>query len=204
MDILRANNILVPTLITPFINYASFCKKFLLDEFFHSGIKKIFNNELNDEKLRIVSNEILKLLVNQASLKELYVYDIRYSSYLDSLVRVNTFLQDLEEFYCHSGLPSYFYNQLSCRKIRVLDVILDVSTSDSLADFISAQKNLEKLNVWQFEKLENENRIFSSIPHSIINLTISGINIDNLYSLLNNFNELKKLNLSLMSEMIIY
>ncbi|CAB4397767.1 unnamed protein product [Rhizophagus irregularis] len=200
MDILRANNILVPTLITPFINYASFCKKFLLDEFFHSGIKKIFNNELNDEKLRIVSNEILKLLVNQASLKELYVYDIRYSSYLDSLVRVNTFLQDLEEFYCHSGLPSYFYNQLSCRKIRVLDVILDVSTSDSLADFISAQKNLEKLNVWQFEKLENENRIFSSIPHSIINLTISGINIDNLYSLLNNFNELKKLNLSLMSE----
>uniref|UniRef100_U9TMW9 Uncharacterized protein n=1 Tax=Rhizophagus irregularis (strain DAOM 181602 / DAOM 197198 / MUCL 43194) TaxID=747089 RepID=U9TMW9_RHIID len=123
-----------------------------------------------------------------------------YVFYLDSLVRVNTFLQVLEEFYCHSGLPSYFYNQLSCRKIRVLDVILDVSTSDSLADFISAQKNLEKLNVWQFEKLENENRIFSSIPHSIINLTISGINIDNLYSLLNNFNELKKLNLSLMSE----
>ncbi|PKY53469.1 kinase-like protein [Rhizophagus irregularis] len=202
MDILRANNILVPTLITPFINYASFCKKFLLDEFFHSGIKKIFNNELNDEKLCIVSNEILKLLVNQASLKELYVYDLSYSSYLDSLVMVNTFLQDLEEFYCHSGHPSYFYNQLShiCRKIRVLNVTLDVSTSDSLADFISAQKNLEKLSVWQFKKLENENRFFSKIPHSIIDLTISGINIDNLYSLLNNFNELKKLNLSLMSE----
>ncbi|GET66169.1 hypothetical protein GLOIN_2v1781358 [Rhizophagus irregularis DAOM 181602=DAOM 197198] len=130
MDILRANNILVPTLKTPFVNYALFCKKFLLDEFFHSGIKKIFNNESSDEKLRIVSNEILKLLVNQVSLKELYVYDLGY-----------------------------------------------------LLGFI-----------------KNENRFFSSIPHSIIELTISGINIDNLYSLLNNFNELKKLNLSLMSE----
>ncbi|PKY24035.1 hypothetical protein RhiirB3_438440 [Rhizophagus irregularis] len=78
MDILRANNILVPALITTFVNYASFCKKFLLDEFFHSGINKIFNNELNDEKLRIVSNEIIKLLVNQASLKDLYVYDLGY------------------------------------------------------------------------------------------------------------------------------
>ncbi|PKK56861.1 hypothetical protein RhiirC2_858439 [Rhizophagus irregularis] len=117
MDILRANNILVPTLKTPFINYASFCKKFLLDEFFHSDINKIFNNELNDEKLRIVSNEIIKLLVNQASLKDLYVYDLGY-------------------------LPGF---------------------------------------------IKNENRFFSSIPHSIIDLTISGINIDNFDNLLINY-----------------
>lgn len=200
-DILR-NEILVPTSKTPLFDYASFCKKLNIESFY-SNIKKIFDCSSNDERKRIISDELLKLLVSRASLKVLVVNRAEQNiTHLFSLLRETTFLHDLSELHCHSVFPHDVYHQLSeiCHNIQHLDVSLEFSTSDGFAEFISVQRNLKYLYIWQYKNLENENIFFSSIPYSIVVLSIVGESIDNLYSLLNNFDNLQELKLFLNNE----
>jgi hypothetical protein len=70
--------ILIPTSNTPLYNYASFCKTLLIDSLYNS-IEKLLNvnGKGSDENICTVSNEILKLIMNNASLEVLYIFHER-------------------------------------------------------------------------------------------------------------------------------
>ncbi|GBB99042.1 hypothetical protein RclHR1_00340033 [Rhizophagus clarus] len=196
---------------TPLINYASFCKIFMMNKF-HERIMLFLNprhsatSTVNlDIKISVLSNELLNLLVSNASLKSLHLLFTNPSitSMIDfaSLFGVNNFLQDMTELYCNSNHSPGFYSGLSrlCRNVQSLDLSIEnsISNANELANFLFRQRNMKSLDIWQHVRLLNDNLILGSIPNSVTELGLNLPSVSNLRLIIGNLNNLRILKLSI-------
>src|SRR5436305_4458675 len=116
-------------------NYASFCKVLLTYEV-NINIKQILNQQLIspqnlNSNLSKVIREIFKLLISQASLRELdltyltlFSFENDHSQVFTSIPGVMNCLGNLSEFSCSSNICSCFFYQLSetCHNLQSLSI----------------------------------------------------------------------------------
>ncbi|GBB85636.1 hypothetical protein RclHR1_12110006 [Rhizophagus clarus] len=213
-DNLRRNEIPVPR-GTPFFNYALFCKKFSFCdiqgrlEFFLNRRHSASSTISMDQKISVLSHEFLNLLMNNVSLNMLDLLHSKTNiTNFASLFRVNNFLQNVKELYCESYYVSGFYSELFqvCHNVQSLDLILQhsITNTNDLANFLSGQRNLNYLEIWQFDVLEDQDIILRSIPNSIIELGLSVLGLVNLRSIIGNLNNLRVLKLSILNKYDYY
>ncbi|GBB85337.1 hypothetical protein RclHR1_01190013 [Rhizophagus clarus] len=152
-ELLHQNNIFIstPTSKSPLFNYAAFCKVLSI-----CGIGKIVDNVLRNgipdnspslkNKYYIIANEIIKMFMDQISLKKL-IYDQK--------IQLNKFsftcyfgAKDLSELRCSSYLTSDFFYWLSrtCHNLQLIAIEFhNHEISKELKEFISSQNNLKSL-----------------------------------------------------------
>jgi hypothetical protein len=161
-EILCKDGIITSTLTSkpPMFNYASFCKMLSINEV-NDGIEKLLENQRSaknqqsipsqDSDLYTVTQEVLKLLMSQTSLRELlfFSYPPLNIPNFTSFPGAKDCLKNLSELYCDSDIyPELFY-QLSqiCHNLQLLNIKFDNFISNGLADLISAQKNLKRSEI---------------------------------------------------------
>ncbi|GBC52528.2 hypothetical protein GLOIN_2v1715049 [Rhizophagus irregularis DAOM 181602=DAOM 197198] len=152
-EILRKNKIFIstPTLKSPLFNYVAFCRVLSI-----CGIGKIVDKVLRNgtpDKPRnlknnyyIISNEIIKMFMNQNTLKQL-IYDQKIHQNKFSFT---CFLgvKDLSELRCSSYLTTDFFHRLSqtCHNLQLITIEFhNNEVSNELKEFISSQKKLKSL-----------------------------------------------------------
>src|ERR1051325_4210937 len=159
-------NTSISTSRPPMFNYATFCKVlsiYLVDYNIRQLIKskpptssQSFNAHivtqeevLND--IHIVTREVLKLLMSQTSLRELIFlsYPPLNVPNLTSFPGAKDCLKNLSELHCESDIYPEFFYQLSqiCHNLQLLSITFDNVISNGLADLISVQKNLKRLEI---------------------------------------------------------
>ena len=168
-EILSKNGIVISTsaLRPPMFNYASFCKALSIYEV-NSKIKELLNNQYpqySSDNQSIVTREIFKFLMNQISLRKLYLYYSPNIPKFTMFLGTKDCLKGLTELYCNSNIHPEFFYHLSqmCRNIQSLTIYFEEFTSNGLADLISAQQNLQNL---KFLNIDNYSKSFlTSLIH---------------------------------------
>src|SRR5436853_2164486 len=131
-------------------NYPSFCKRlelsgvrFKIRRFFENQ-QSILQDSLNNHKIRILEQELLKLFMSQIpSLKTLFL-GVSQTNNFTIYPGAKDCLKYLSELYCYSNIPELYY-QLSqiCQKLSSLTITVNnIIVSSGLAKLISVQKNL--------------------------------------------------------------
>ncbi|PKC63143.1 hypothetical protein RhiirA1_464139 [Rhizophagus irregularis] len=126
---LYKNEIFIPTtsLKSPFFNYATFCKVLSIP-----GIKSIVYDSLKLLSIQyslhvplnyLVINEIVKMFVNQSSLK-VFTYYNQVNNFNNLSFPCFPGMRNLSKLYCDSNLPSDFCHQLSqtCHNIQSISI----------------------------------------------------------------------------------
>ncbi len=164
-EILYKDEIIIstPNSKPPLFNYVSFIKSLSMGEINYKikSILKGFDNNKN----RVVIQEIIKMFMSQTSLRKLEFWfttiipDIPFTTYPGAI----NCLRNLSELTCPSNpYPEFFY-QLSrmCHNIQSLNIDLTRDNSSGLLDLISVQQNLKYLNITSID-CKNSAEIFIS------------------------------------------
>ncbi|PKY54137.1 hypothetical protein RhiirA4_548059 [Rhizophagus irregularis] len=153
---LYKNEIFIPTpsLKSPFFNYATFCKVLSIP-----GIKSIVYDSLKILSIQyslhvplnyLVINEIVKMFVNQASLK-VFTYYNQVNNFNNLSFPCFPGMRNLSKLYCDSNLPSDFCYQLSqtCHNIQSISILFNDNNnaSNELKKLIFLQNNLKSLTL---------------------------------------------------------
>ncbi|PKC67344.1 hypothetical protein RhiirA1_458553 [Rhizophagus irregularis] len=173
-EILFKNGIFIstPTSKSPLFDYTAFCQVLLICE-----INKIVYNVLRDipsnnslslqDRYCLVTNEIIKMFMNQVSLKKLsyiynhYQYNLSFTYFFE--------VRNLSELHCGTNLNSDFYYRLSqtCRNLQSISIeFYSNEVSSELKELISLQNNLKKLTLIAYYGNSWENIIPSITNHS--------------------------------------
>ncbi|GBC44935.2 hypothetical protein GLOIN_2v1876445 [Rhizophagus irregularis DAOM 181602=DAOM 197198] len=173
-EILFKNGIFIstPTSKSPLFDYTAFCQVLLICE-----INKIVYNVLRDipsnnslslqDRYCLVTNEIIKMFMNQVSLKKLsyiynhYQYNLSFTYFFE--------VRNLSELHCGTNLNSDFYYRLSqtCRNLQSISIeFYSNEVSSELKELISLQNNLKKCTLIAYYGNSWENIIPSITNHS--------------------------------------
>ncbi|GBB90421.1 hypothetical protein RclHR1_17380003 [Rhizophagus clarus] len=142
-----------PTSKSPLFNYASFCQVLLICEI----IKMVYNvlrdmpsvNSLSlQDRNCLVTNEIIKMFMNQTSLKKLtYMYNYYHCNLSFPYIFG---VRNLSELRCGTNITSDFYYQLSqtCHNLQSISIEFHSNeVSNELKELISLQSNLKNLTL---------------------------------------------------------
>jgi hypothetical protein len=173
-EILHKNDIFIstPTSNSPLFNYAAFCQVLLICE-----ISQIVYNALRDEpsinslslqdRNCLVTNEIIKMFMNQVSMKKLtYIYN--YYQYNLSFTYFFG-VKNLSELHCGTNLTSDFFYQLSqtCHNLQSISIeFRSNEVSNELKELISLQNNLKHLTLLAYYDNSWESIISTITKHS--------------------------------------
>src|ERR1051325_303396 len=109
--------------------------------------------EVLNRNARIITQEVLILLMSQTSLRELAfsLYPSLVIPNFTSLPGAKDCLKNFLEISCNSDIYPEFFYQLSqiCHNLRSLDIIFVEVISNGLADLNSVQQNLKHLRIAQ-------------------------------------------------------
>jgi hypothetical protein len=216
-ELLNNNGIFIinSTKKSPLFNYPSFCKVLSIH-----GIDQMIQYILENKQLittkslkynkYLLSQEILKMFMNQiSSLKSLDYYS-GYSKKVQSIMFINlpesrNCLSNLLELNCSSDIYSEFFYQISqiCQNIQSLNIKFENFISDGLTDLISIQNNLKSVTLRYYDnKVEiSKTLIYSTL--SKFSLILTKLRIEAYYmplSFMSIFINLQELILSLESE----
>ncbi|PKY27836.1 hypothetical protein RhiirB3_529475 [Rhizophagus irregularis] len=201
-----------PTLQSPLFNYAKFCKKLSITD-----ISKIINyslgneltiNQINiEDKKYLITNEVIKMFMNQASLKILtYCYCPLKNNYSFSCLPG---IRNLSEFQCNSNLSSDFFHQLSqiCHNLQSISISFENDISNKLKELISLQNNLKSLTL-RVRSGTSWKKIIPSLTKNSNKLTklhLHSENNDNLpLSFISLFTNLQEFKFSFLSYFVSY
>ncbi|CAB4387451.1 unnamed protein product [Rhizophagus irregularis] len=207
-EFLNKNEIFVstPTSKSPLFNYTAFCKILSISDIDRIVNEALINTlSLNPHSSRLcdryylVTKEIVKMFMNQASLKILTYHDPYYYNPINwnfSFPFSGT--RNLSEFHCNSNLSSDFFHQLSqiCHNLQSISISFENDVSNKLKELISLQNNLKSLTLKVRSDTSWENIIPSLTKHSntLIKLSLySDDNNDNLpFSFISLFTNLQE------------
>ncbi|GBC02735.1 hypothetical protein RclHR1_04790004 [Rhizophagus clarus] len=146
----------LPTSKPPIFNYASFCKYLSTDQV-HSEIRTLVINQLsldnyNYNKVLIVEQEILKMLINRISSLKLLNCKNNINITIILCPKARYCLANLSSLYCNTSTSSEFLCQLAhlCHNISRINISCDkyiTNGLNGLKDLISAQNNIEYLRI---------------------------------------------------------
>src|SRR5436190_17182073 len=135
----------------PMFNYATFCKVLSISHVDY-GIRQLLKNQppdssqnskevLNDNVYKVVTREVLKLLMSQTSLKKVTssCLPLNFPKFT-SFPGAKDCLKNLSELCCNSDICPEFFYQLSqiCHNLQSLSIMFLKVISNGLADLISA------------------------------------------------------------------
>ncbi|CAI2169841.1 13917_t:CDS:2 [Funneliformis geosporum] len=189
-----------PSLKPPLFNYITFIKYLSIDEI-NESIKNLFKNQEPTSR-SVVEQEIFKMIMRQASLKELkFYYHINHfrNSTFSSYPGAIDCLKNLSTFSCYSDIYPEFFYQLSqiCHNIQSLGVQFRSDISNGLADLISVQQNLKYLTIHQSYKcLSYIVPLLTKHSTTLIRLQINGTGNYESLLFISNFINLRELILS--------
>jgi hypothetical protein len=114
-----------------------------------------------NDKSCLVTNELIKMFVNQASLKVLTYY----KPLLEIKCSFPCFpgMKNLLELHCYSNIPSDFFHQLSqtCHNLQTISITFDNDyVTNELKELISLQNNLKILTL----RVYNNNTLANIMP----------------------------------------
>src|SRR3954453_20180182 len=177
-------SIVAPTYKPSLFNYASFCKVLSIHEIDKliqhvlESQQSITSRSLNYSKY-LLSQEILKMFMNQISSIKSLDYDTGYSKKVQNVMFTNLpeakhCLKDLSELKCSSDIYSEFFYQLSqiCHNIQSLTIEFGEIISNGLTDLISLQKNLKHVTlIYYSHESENRKEVITSLTNFSLTLT---------------------------------
>ncbi|GBC03531.1 hypothetical protein RclHR1_05180008 [Rhizophagus clarus] len=160
--------IATPTYKPSLFNYASFCKVLSIYEI-DKMIQHVLENQrsITSRSLSynkyLLSQEILKMFMNEISSLKFLEYDSGYSKKVQNVMftyfpEAKNCLKGLPELKCSSDIYSEFFYQLSqiCHNIRSLTIEFGDVISNGLTDLISLQNNLKSVTLIYYSN-EGEN-----------------------------------------------
>ncbi len=178
-EVLCKNEIIIstPTSKHLLFNYTTFIKSISIDDI-DKKIKGILknhqlvdsenimdfnkNNDNNDNKCMIVTQEIIKMIMSQISLKELKLNYHYKPSYIPNETFVSypgaiDCLKNLSELSFNSNLDPELFYQLSqmCHNIQSLSMDIGHGISNGLMELISVQQNLKWFKTFQTSPCED-------------------------------------------------
>jgi len=168
----------------PLFNYGMFIQNIEFNDF----AKRIKYHilEVNDHKIVIVMEEIVKMLMNQISLKTLVFNQCSYSlgghyfSYLplERYPRAMDFFKNLSELDCCTNIHSGLFLKLSkwCHDIQTLKISFTTNNlSKEFSDLISIQQNLKCLKIKCCGKMDTSSitQHFNKFHNTLIKLDLN-------------------------------
>ncbi|GBB86752.1 hypothetical protein RclHR1_13150008 [Rhizophagus clarus] len=210
--ILYDNGIIISALTSKFptFNYASFCKILSISRVYYNKIEKLLNSKKNisRQKLRnktnIVSQEILKMLMNQVTTFNGLDIFLRLNINFILYPGAKDCLKNLTKLRCRSDISTELFYQLSqiCHNIRSFTLEYRETIPNEIADLISVQRNLKCFNMKPYP-ISAVNTLTNVIPSLMSKLpnTLIKFKLDGRYNRLSllfitNFSNLQELKLS--------
>ncbi|RGB30140.1 hypothetical protein C1646_765725 [Rhizophagus diaphanus] len=132
-EVLHNNGIFIslPILNSPFYNYAAYCKILSIpgiNNIVHNSLSKDYTNYysfgLPDDNYYLVTNELIKMFMNQASLKVLSHYNDGYCLPVDLSFPCFPGMRNLSELHCRLCGLFDFIDELSkeCHNIQSISI----------------------------------------------------------------------------------
>ncbi|EXX62856.1 uncharacterized protein OCT59_002311 [Rhizophagus irregularis] len=146
-NLLHKNEIFIstPTLNSLLFNYVEFCKVLSINK-----IISIVEDVLSNDRNNLVTNEIIKMFINEISSLEKFTYYYDYYSHINISIPYVPGARDLSELCCSSNLPSSFLFQLSqtCHNLQSISISFEgKNVSNGLNELISSQNKLKNLTL---------------------------------------------------------